>query len=380
MFQFTTTNIINSSLDSNGTTAKYSGDASAFTVTRVGKFLVSNVVGSVFKKAYTAGVLEIAQVTIPTITAGLVARLDVDVRLSQQTHSEYANSYLYFKKPVTVEVIATGTATTDATALAAQINGLKDRFGHSYITASTSGADLILTAKNVHQRFFSIKILSEQAAPYTNTIIEPLFDDVSSTTFSVTTPGLVGFGNDEWMYARIRMQSLDNHRPFGIARDELPVIGGNYTQYTLRYQVAKDHVDGVSLANDTSITTHVFYVKSDLVAGFEAALVAASLPIDTIGSAVSAIVIGGNTLTMSAGAGTAQLTATTTPVGVTGGVWTLTDDNTVAGSLDATKLSLTTGGLMTVLASSGLAAADTIGVSVTVDGFTQTGDVTIAGT
>ena len=273
MFQYTTTNIINSSLDSNGTLAKYSGDGTAFTVTRVGRFLAANIVGNVTKRIYQPGVLEVAKVQVPTITAGLVARLDVDVRLSQQTHSEYANSYLYFKKPVTVEVLATGTAATDAAALVAQLNGLKDRFGHSYITASVINTDYIqLVAKDFHQRFFDIKILKEDTDALVNSIIEPVFEDVSGTTFSVTTVGKIGFGNDEWMYARIRMQSLDNHRPFGIARDELPVIGGNYTQFTLRYAITKDHVDGISLANDTSVTTHVFYVKSDLVAAFENAL------------------------------------------------------------------------------------------------------------
>jgi hypothetical protein len=293
MFQFTTTNIINSNLDSNGTLAKYSGDASAFTVTRVGRFLAANIVGDVEKRSYQPGVLEEAQVTIPVITAGLVARLDVDVRLSQQTHSEYANSYLYFKKPVCVEVLATGVAATDAAALVAQLNGLKDRFGHSYITAVANGADIVLTAKDFHQRFFDVKILEEDPDAMVNTIIEPVFLDVTAGTFAINTAGRIGFGNDEWMYARIRMRSLDNHRPFGISQDEKPVIGGNYTQFTLRYQVAKDHVDGVSLANDTSITTHVFYVKSDLVAAFEAEVANTVTVNEIVGGGV--IVISGTT-------------------------------------------------------------------------------------
>lgn len=342
MFQFTTTNIINSSLDSNGTTAKYSGDASAFTVTRVEKFLVSNIVGPVYKKAYTAGVLEVAQVTVPVITAGLVARLDVDVRLSQQTHSEYANSYLYFKKPVTVEVIATGTAATDATALKNQINGLKDKYGHSYITATTSGANIILTAKDVHQRFFSIKILKEDPNALVNSIIEPVFTDVSSTTFSVTTAGVNGFGNDEWMYARIRMQSLDNHRPFGIARDELPVIGGNYTQYTLRYSVTKDHVDGVSMANETSVTTHVFYVKSDLVAGFETALNAAYSNVITIGASSNGfLIVGDQTVAASSGANNY------TVVGKTGSETVNWTNSTLTGTTSANTTGILTVGSTT---------------------------------
>ena len=44
MFQFTTTTVINSNLDSNGSTAKYTGAATYFQVTRVGKFLTDKIV------------------------------------------------------------------------------------------------------------------------------------------------------------------------------------------------------------------------------------------------------------------------------------------------------------------------------------------------
>lgn len=284
MFQFTTTNILNTNLDSNGVTQRFTGvaDPASLIVTRVGTFLTANVVGNIQKRAYTAAVLEVAEVTVPVIEAGRVARLDVDIRLSQQTHSEYANAMHYFTKPVCVEVIATGVAATDADNLVAELNSLKDRFGHSYITATAAAGVITLTAKDPHQRFYDVKVLKEDPDALTNSIIEPVFIDVTAGTFAVTTDGLIGFGNDEWMYSRIRMQSLENHRPFGIARDELPVIGGNYTQYTLRYRVTKDHTDGVELSNNDSVTTHVFYVKSDQVAAFETEIGVATLSIDTI--------------------------------------------------------------------------------------------------
>ena len=293
MFQFTTTTIINSNLDSNGTTAKYSGDASAFSVTRVGKFLAANIVGDVYKRPYVAPVLEVAQVTVPVITAGLVARLDVDVRLSQQTDSEYANTYLYFKKPVVVEVLASGVAATDATALAAQINSLRDRFGFSYVTASTSGADIILTATNQNQRFFDIKVLKEDPDALVNSIIEPVFIDVTAGTFSVTTMGKLGFGDDDWMQRRIMTQTAENVRYFGINKEERPVIGGNYTEFVLNYKVEKDHADGVDNGVNYSVTRHVFYVKSDLVAAFEAAVGATVTVTPVTGGGV--IVITGTT-------------------------------------------------------------------------------------
>lgn len=267
MYQFTTTTIINSNLDSNGVTDKYSGDANAFIVTRVNTFKKANIV-SAYKRAYSAGVKEVAKVTVPTIATGTVARLTVDVRLSQQTDSEYANSYLYFKKPVVIEIIATGTAATDATAFKTQLIALKDRFGFAYITATTNGADIILTATNNNQRFFSATIEKEKAS--TNSIILPEYEDVTGGTFSVTTPGKIGFGDDEYMIKSLMIPTLENSRYFGINKEERPILGGNYTEFVIRYSI--DKVDDGIVAGNKSITTHVFYVKSDLVAAFETEL------------------------------------------------------------------------------------------------------------
>jgi hypothetical protein len=275
MYQFTTTTILNSNKDSNGTTDRYTGSAAGLTVTRVGTFKKANIV-SVYKRAYQAGVLEIAHVTVPAITSGLVARLEVEVRLVQnQTDSEYANFSQFFKKPVVVEVLATGTPATDATALAAQINGMKDRWGFSYITASTNGADIILTAITSNQAFFSVKVLKE--AGYTNnSLVEPKYEDVTGGTFHIATAGKVGFGDDEYMIKSIMLPTYENSRYFGTNKEERPIIGGNYSQYTLRYQVEK-HIDDGIVSGGTAITTHVFYVKSDLVSGFEQELTDASL-------------------------------------------------------------------------------------------------------
>lgn len=271
MYQFTTTSVINSNLDSNGTTTKFTGSATAFDVKRVNKFLVGNVV-DVYKRPYKAGVKEVGTITIPTHTAGKVIRLVVDIRLAQKTNSEYASTYLYFKKPVTVEVIATGTAATDAAALIAELNDMKNRYGHSYITATSGGGAVItLTAKDNNQRFYSIT--SEEETDVTTI---DLIEYVTKATGSVTTAGVVGFGDDEWMIRAVRIPTLDNTKQYAISSDEKPVLGGNYTQYTIRYSVTKDHDDGIVSGFD-SVTTHVFYVISTQVSAFETALGNASL-------------------------------------------------------------------------------------------------------
>ena len=263
MFQYTTTTVINSALDSNGVTLKYSGDANAFKVTRVGTFKKDNI-KSVYERAYSAPTKEVATITVPSVTAGKVIRLEVDVRLSQNTYSEYANSYLHFKKPVVVEVISTATPATDAAALAKQVAGLQDRFGESYIKATNAGAVITLEAKNQYQRFHNAEISEEVLSP--NSLVQPEYK-VVSTDFAVTVPGKVGFGDDAYMIASIMVPTIENTRAFGINQEERPILGGNYSQFTLRYDIPKDSNDGI-WTGARSITTHVFYVKSDLVNTF----------------------------------------------------------------------------------------------------------------
>lgn len=277
MFQYTTTTVINSRLDSNGVTDKFKGDANAFKVTRVGTFKKDNI-KSVYERAYSAPTKEVATITVPTVTAGKVIRLEVDVRLSQNTYSEYANSYLYFKKPVVVEVIATGTAATDAAALAKQVAGLQDRFGESYIKATNAGAVITLAAKNQYQRFHNAEISEEVLSP--NSLVQPEYK-VVSTGFTVTTPGKVGFGDDAYMIASIMVPTTENTRVFGINQEERPILGGNYSQFTLRYDIPKDSNDGI-WTGARSTTTHVFYVKSDLVNAFKAEIAKTFPDVETV--------------------------------------------------------------------------------------------------
>jgi hypothetical protein len=350
MYQFTTTTILNSNLDSNGTTTKFVGSATGLNVTRVGSFKKANIV-SIYKRPYQEGVKEIAVITVPTITAGLVARLEIDVRLSQQTNSEYANTALYFKKPVTVEVIATGTAATDAAALIAAVNGLKDRYGFSYVTASTGGGAVItITATDNNQRIFSIKVLKEVALTLnSNSIIQPEYEDVSSTTFSVTTAGKVGFGDDEYMIRSIMLPTYENSRYFGTNKEERPVIGGNYSQYTLRYSITKDGSDGI-VGGGTSITTHVFYVKSDLVSAFETAISNVGLTVP----ATFQIAVGTTGLTIDVSDGDTDQITWSGGVGVV----TFSSDKPTKASVDAST------GLVTALAAEAavvITATDAVG-------------------
>lgn len=283
MFQFTTTNVINSAyaldyegsplLDSAGIAVdKVKGSATQLFVAKVGTFKKANI-ESIYKRVYTAGVKEVATVTVPTITAGLSARIEVNIRYSNKTFSKFTNWSWDFQEPTIVEVIASGVAATDATALAYQLNNLKTEFGTAYFTAVAVGAVITITAAENTQRIDRL-IISKEQVP-TNSFIFP--QNLVVATGVVTVNGAEGFGDNSWMARSIMLPTAENVRAFGMSKNERPIFGGNYSQYTIRYKVPGTLGDGI-ISGISSITTHVFWVVSTLITAFETELTKLGIP------------------------------------------------------------------------------------------------------
>jgi hypothetical protein len=280
MYQFTTTNVINAAkaLDYDGNILldglgneipKFTGTAAGLNVVQVGNFKKSGIVGF-HKRPYSAPVLEVAEVTVPVIAAGLVARLEVNIQLSDSANSDYVDYTTNFNKPIVVEILSSGVAATDATNFVKQLNALKNRFGHSHVTAAVNSSTKVrVTAKEAAQKIKSMLVFKEDTSQ--NTMIQPKYTDVTGGTFTVVTVGKVGFGDDNWMLRKITLPTAENVRHFGISKGERPIMGGKYTQFTLRYAIPKDGTDG-TVSGATSVTTHVFYVLDSLVSAFETAI------------------------------------------------------------------------------------------------------------
>lgn len=287
MFQFTTTTIINgvNAVDVEGKpllnsagapVARFSGDAKAFQVIGTGTFKKDGI-ASVYKRAYTAGVKEVATITLPATTAGKLLRLTVDVKLSGKTQSDYTNFYMESRQPLTVDIISTGTAAGDATEFARVLNGIKTEFGRSLFTAKANGTALELNARDDHQRFKLVKLEEVGDVPFT-TINIPITQVALGT---IKTKGVVGFGDDSWMLRTTILPTYENTRHFGTLRDERPVLGANYSQFTMKYMV-KSGDDCVWDGDKKSVTTHVFWVAASQVAAFEAALKATFNDVETV--------------------------------------------------------------------------------------------------
>jgi hypothetical protein len=85
---------------------------------------------------------------------------------------------------------------------------------------------------------------------------------LSGVTF---TPGTEGMGTVARLQKNNRVLTAANITPYGFDRDERPVPGGKYHQYTIQYVSERRHqTAGVFGAIDHSLVTLVFFVEDSV--------------------------------------------------------------------------------------------------------------------
>lgn len=293
MFQFTTTNVINSNKDYTTGKPLWSAQEAALdkpaslNVKRVSKFLGPNVV-SIYKAE--ANDPEMAKVTIDLSqingTDGESYRLSVYIGLTQASQeSRYANDLILKGKPFTVDFVWKTSAADVAKNLVKIINKYAIMvYGEKLLNVSYSGAYLTIEAVNEYQRFRKVNIEKFDKDAYFgrgeyNAVrtLEDLSEQDSSAALTGTVEGYFvgkeGFGTYSYLLHNLRIPTAMRTRAFGVNLDENPIIGAKYNQYTIHY-CADRGVLGTNAVGDTvkSVTTHVFYVNQSVASEFEEAL------------------------------------------------------------------------------------------------------------
>lgn len=292
MFQFTTTNVINS--DKDYTTGKplWSAQEAALdkpaflNIKRVSKFLKSNVV-SIYKAV--ANDPEMAKVTIDLSqisgTDGESYRLSVYIGLTQASQeSRYANDLILKGKPFTVDFVWKTSADKVAENLVKIINKYAVMvYGEKLLNVSCSGTFLTIEAVNEYQRFRKVNIEKfDKDAYFGRGEYNPVrtLDNLTEKALSALNGteegyfvGKEGFGTYSYLLHNLRIPTPMRTRAFGVNLDENPIIGAKYNQYTIHYCTDRG-VLGTNAVGDTvkSVTTHVFYVNQSVASEFETAL------------------------------------------------------------------------------------------------------------
>ena len=293
MFQFTTTNVINSNKDYTTGKPLWSAQDAALdkpaslNVKRVSKFLGPNVV-SIYKAE--ANDPEMAKVTIDLSqisgTDGESYRLSVYIGLTQASQeSRYANDLILKGKPFTVDFVWKTSAADVAKNLVKTINKYAVMvYGEKLLNVSYSGAYLTIEAVNEYQRFRKVNIEKFDKDAYFgrgeyNAVrtLEDLDEQTSNAALTGTVEGYFvgkeGFGTYSYLLHNLRIPTAMRTRAFGVNLDENPIIGAKYNQYTIHYCTDRG-VLGTNAVGDTvkSVTTHVFYVNQSVASEFEEAL------------------------------------------------------------------------------------------------------------
>jgi len=273
MFDFTTETIINSADKyaqvAAGADAGVEAGKKALWVKMLNKFTVDGtkdkIVGSVvYKRAHSAAVLAQSRVTIPTVVVGTLYRVGVEVETPGYQDGMFARNSVTYGKPFYIELVP--TVTTAATAATAFANAWNKTYASydNFITASTSGAALIFTAKN--NPFIKFKTIKLE-------VLDLLTNGTTDAglTVTVNAVGTPVFGDYMYLVKNNRLLTIDNYRPFGLNQEELPVAGATYDQFTFKY-VAERPFLGQSVVGGSaeSTTTHVFWVRTDLLGAVSA--------------------------------------------------------------------------------------------------------------
>ena len=293
MFQFTTTNVINSNKDF--TTGKPLWSAqeakdnlpASFNVKRVNKFLAPNVM-QIFKAEghhaeFAKATFDLSQVNGQP---GDMFRLHIYIGLTQGSASSlYSNDLQWKGKPFSIDFVWLESAAMTVHKLVKDINRYSAMvYNKKLLNVSHSGPYLTIEATDEYQRFKFVNIEKFDADAYHGmgeySVVRSLRNLKHAHSNGEVTPnaegyfkGKEGFGTYSYILHNLRLPTYARTRWTALNQDETPIMGALYNQYTIHYCVNRG-VLGDNAVGDLvkSKTTHVFYVRKDIADDFEHAL------------------------------------------------------------------------------------------------------------
>lgn len=231
----------------------------------------------VFKTPGYNGVLATLTVTAPASpAAGTVYQFSVFVKLLDPAAiSEYAYpNWASFGKPLVVGFThKSGGVFADEL-----IAALKDAipYNNKFVTVAKSGTSVVLTASMFGMEFEGAKLEKLVAGACDGCTFDS-YELVADDYATVATK--VPFGTGEKLVENYRFPTYGNTRYAALNSDEAPVPGAIYTMYSFAYDSPRPGFGGLSGVGQKvdAVTRHIFWVKSDVVADFDAALTACGI-------------------------------------------------------------------------------------------------------
>lgn len=260
MWNYTNTIVLNSLVDEESGLAKIVDIDSGIEVRRVNPFKKANVCALYKRKAEDA-VAGSVEISVPNGNASDLYRYNLYVRLSGSQNSYYSNDLVFKGKPFVFEF----AGDKNADAIVKLINKIKSLYDDKFLKVE-KGANGVKFIGNNYTLFTVAKL--EKFTPEDTNINGGEWVEVSATINNV--PCNNGFGTYEQLLKDLRLPTMEARRWEAVNKEELPIPGAKYDQYTIEYAVERG-VMGTDAVGQLvkSKTTHVFFVKSDLSADFE---------------------------------------------------------------------------------------------------------------
>lgn len=228
--------------------------------------------GVVFKTPANAGALGKLTIAAPdSLTAGDVLQFSVFVKLLDPAAiAEYAYpNWASFGKPILV-----GFTHKDGGVFANElIAALKDAipYNNKFIKVKKDDTSVVLTASMFGMDFEGAKLEKLVDGACDGCSFDK-YEPVELTTTVVKS--VVPFGTGEKLIENYRFPTYSNTRYAALNSDEAPIPGAMYTMYSFAYDSPRPGFGGMSGVGQRvdAVTRHIYWVKSDVVSAFDAAL------------------------------------------------------------------------------------------------------------
>lgn len=276
MYQFTTTNVINSTQDLSSGLPLWSlaskldeegNEEVSLYIKRIGKFDKKNI-KAIYKSEGSPAVNEewtLDFTKIKDAEEGDPFTFNLYIGLTDGSNNFlYANDTWFKGKPWFVNFTWKEDATETATALYKMIKkfAVNVQYDKLFDIKDNKAGKLTITAVNGYQRFKKIEIakidreanhgLGEQK------VVKDLAEKVKD--------GFEGFGTFEYLRNNLRLPTYERTNPFAKNQHENPIPGCLYNEYVIHMCVDRGTLGNNAVGDQvTSHTTHVFYVNQNLL-------------------------------------------------------------------------------------------------------------------
>ena len=207
-----------------------------------------------------------------------VARLYIYVGLEGSEESIYANDWYRKGMPLSVSF-----ANATAAEMAKAIEDTVKKFNvftkvKKVLDVKADGDNLIIEGTHEHQRLMKIAVLVGDGEMLGEEVpvIEYEKNRKDDAAVTINNVGVNGFGTYSQLLKDLRLPTPAHTGWNSVQKDEMPIVGATYTQYIINYYAPSTANPSFAAVGNRSMseTTHVFWVKSDLVAAWEAVLAA----------------------------------------------------------------------------------------------------------